>query len=391
MDFQLGEKEEALRGDIRDFTKEKLPPGWMMYMLEEESRDQDWEFCMSISRKLSQKGWLTMSWHEEYGGSDANILDLMIFIEEMGGRLLSGPFFSTMALCSMPILEYGSDFQKKEFLPEIAAGRQVWTLAFTGQGIGNDLSEKGVWAASDQDGYILTGTIGFVPYAHVADYMLVTAGTGADRGKDTSVFIVDVKSEGLSVEVMSTTARDKQCEVRLENVKVPAIDMLGKVKTGRDIVGFILDRGAVLKSAEMLGGVRAVLEMTNAYAKERIQFDRPIGSFQAIQHKLADLFIEIEGLSYVVYEAAWSLSRGLESGRLISMAKAKANEVYERTCIECMRIHGAVGFTRELDLGLYHLRTRSYGSAMGDSGFHRERIAMELEAVEAPACQIDRP
>jgi alkylation response protein AidB-like acyl-CoA dehydrogenase len=134
----------------------------------------------------------------------------------------------------------------------------------------------------------------------------------------------------------------------------------------------------------MLGGLEVVLDMTSAYVKERVQFDRPIGSFQAVQHKLADLLIEIEGLRYMVYETCCAISNDAADDFLISATKTKANEVYQRTCIECIKLHGAVGFTKELDLGLYHLRSKASEHTLGDSQYHREMIARELEQYEAP-------
>ena len=143
-------------------------------------------------------------------------------------------------------------------------------------------------------------------------------------------------------------------------------------------MNFILPRATILKCAEVMGGCQAVLEMTTTYAKDRIQFGRPIGSFQALHHRVVDLFIDIEGLRYLVYEAAWEISVGSLSNLHISMAKAKANEVYQRTCIEGIRVHGAIGFTADHDIGLYFRRIKAAEFALGDTDFHRERIAMEL-------------
>jgi alkylation response protein AidB-like acyl-CoA dehydrogenase len=166
--------------------------------------------------------------------------------------------------------------------------------------------------------------------------------------------------------------------MRLGQVSVPKDFILGEPDKGWPVVELILQRTALMKSAEMLGGAQAVLEMTTEYAKQRIQFGSPIGSFQAVQHNLVDLFNEIQGLRYLVYEAAWRVDAGLPnlpSAPLISMAKAKANQVYERTCIDGMKLHGAIGFTEELDIGLYHLRTRANLEIGGNTRFHLDKIA----------------
>jgi alkylation response protein AidB-like acyl-CoA dehydrogenase len=379
MDFDFSEDQEMIRSSMRSMM-DKEYPSEMVREMEDDPKGYD----PDLWKKMAELGWLGLSLPEEYGGAGADFLDLMIVIEEMGRKLLSGPFFSTMALCSLPLVRYGSPEQKKESLPGIARGEQIWTLAYLEPSATHDLSGVEMRAQLQDREYHLSGTKTFVPFAHVADYLLVVAGTDEGVEKGITMFIVDGKSSGLTTEVIPTAAHDKQCEVTFDQVRVPENLVLGEVGKGQDIVRYIFQRGAALKSAEMLGGLEVVLDMTNAYAKERIQFDRPIGSFQAIQHKLADLLIEIEGLRYMVYETCWAISADSATDFLISATKAKANEVYQRTCIECIKLHGAVGFTKELDLGLYHLRSKASEHTLGDSQFHREMIARELERYEAP-------
>ena len=379
MDFDFSEDQEMIRSSIKSMLDKEYPPDKAREMGEDPKG-----YSPDLWRQMAELGWLGLSLPEEYGGAGVEVLDLMIVIEEMGRKLLSGPFFSTMVLCSLPLVRYGSPEQKKEYLTSIANGEKIWTLAYHESNATHDLSGVQLNAQLQDDTYHLSGTKAFVPYAHVADYLLVVARTAEGDENGITLFIVDGKDSGLSTEIISTAAHDKQCEVTFDQVSVPKNMVLGEVGKGQEIVKFIFQQGAALKSAEMLGGVEAVLEMTNAYAKERVQFDQPIGSFQAIQHKMADLLIEIEGLRYMVHETCWAISNGSASDFLISATKTKANEVYQRTCIECMKIHGAVGFTEELDLGLYHLRSKASEHTMGDSPFHREIIAKELEQYEAP-------
>jgi alkylation response protein AidB-like acyl-CoA dehydrogenase len=182
----------------------------------------------------------------------------------------------------------------------------------------------------------------------------------------------------MEIEVVPTMARDKLCVVTFSKVRVSRDNILGKKGQGWDIVNFILQRAIVLKCAEVLGACEAVMEMTNAYVKGRVQFDRPIGSFQAVQHRMVDRFIDIEGLRYLVYEAAWEVSIGSASDLHISMAKAKANEIYQRTCIDCIKNYGAIGFTADQDIGLYYRRVKAAEFFLGDTDFHRERVAVGL-------------
>lgn len=375
MDLGFSKDQKMIQTSVREFLEMECPSD-KVRELEEDEKGYDPEMW----QMMAELGWMGIIFPEEYNGTEGDFIDLMIVIEEMGKRLLPSPFFSTVALCSLPLLEYGDSEQKKKFLPRIAAGEQIWTLALTESSATYRAPDIILNATLEGEEYLLSGTKVFVPYAHVADYLLVVA-----KDEDGfTLFIVDAKAQGIKAEVIPTTAHDKQCEVTFDDIRVPTSNILGGAGRGWDIVNFILQRGTLLKCAEMVGGAQAALEITNDYAKKRIQFDRPIGSFQAIQHKLADMFTDVEGLRYLVYEAAWGISSGSPSDVLISMAKAKANEVYQRTCIESIRVHGAIGFTREQDIGLYHLRTKAWECALGDSSFHRERIATELEHYQPP-------
>ncbi len=375
MDLGFSKDQRMIRTSVREFLEMECPSD-KVRELEEDEKGYD----PGMWQMMGELGWMGIILPEEYDGTEGDFIDLMIVIEEMGRKLLPSPFFSTIALCSLPLMEYGNSEHKERFLPSIAAGEQIWTLALTESSATYRPSDIKLNAALKGEEYLLSGTKVFVPYAHVADYLLVI---GKDEDGFT-VFIVDTKTQGMKTEVIPTTAHDKQCEVTFDDVKVPARNILGEAGRGWDIVSFILQRGTVLKCAEMVGGAQAALEITNDYAKKRIQFDRPIGSFQAVQHKLAEIFSDVEGLRYLIYEAACGISNRSPSDLLISIAKAKANEVYQRTCIESIKVHGAIGFTREQDIGLYHLRTKAWEFALGDSNFHRDRIAAELEHYQAP-------
>ncbi|MDY6843696.1 MAG: acyl-CoA dehydrogenase family protein [Thermodesulfobacteriota bacterium] len=375
MDFEFSEDQKIIANSVRDFLQNECPKE-KIRDLKEDAKGYDPEMW----RKMVEMGWMGIVFPEQYGGTEGEFLDLMVLVEEMGRNILPAPFFSTIVLCALPILEYGTHEQKEKILPKIANGEEIWTLALT--------ESHGTYEPSDiellatlKEGYVLEGTKLFVPYAHVSDYFLVVSRTNtkANPEEGITVFMVDAKSPGIKIEVIPTIAHDKQCEIIFDKVRVPKDNVLGTIDKGWDIVEYILQRASVLKSAEMLGGAQTVLNMANDYAKERVQFDRAIGSFQAIQHKLADLLIDIEGLRYLVYEAALQISIGSPSNLLASMAKARANEVYQRTCIEGVKVHGAIGFTEELDLSLYHVRTKASEFALGDSSFHKERIARELE------------
>jgi len=381
MDFSYSEEQEIFRKSVREFLKKECPKD-KVRSLEEDEKGYDPETW----RKMAELGWVGVILPEEYGGVGGEFMDLALLMEEIGKNILPSPLLPTI-LCSLPILEYGTKKQKEEFLPKIASGEEIWTLALTEAPLATyEASGIRLNARLEGDNYILKGTKIFVPYAHVANYLLVAARTSEEKDpeKGITMFIVDAKNPNIKVEVIPTAARDKQCEVKFEEVKIPKDNVLGEVGKGWEIIEFILQRGAVLKCAEMLGAAEAVLEIANNYAKERVQFDRPIGSFQAIQHKLADMLCEVDGLKYLVYKAAWEISVGSPSKLSISIAKIKANEVYQQICISGIRIHGAIGFTMEHDIGLYFRRVKASEYAFGDSSLHKEVVADELEKYKPP-------
>jgi len=375
MDFSLSSDQELIRDSARKFVENECSKE----SVREISRSEK-GFDPKMWQKMADLGWMGLTLPEEYGGVGGGMIDLSLVMEEIGRGLLPGPFFSTVAACAFPILAFGTQDQKEKYLPPIAAGESLWSLALAEEeGAGESASIRMEGKASEGN-FILKGTKLFVPYAQVADFLLVAARTSekSDSHEGITIFGVETKSPGLEIIPLQTLAGDKQCEVRFSQVKVPKDNILGELHKGWPVVEFIQQKAALLKSAEMLGGVQAVLEMTTEYAKQRIQFGAPIGSFQAVQHNLVDLFNQIQGLRHLVYEAAWRVDAGLSTlpaAPLISMAKAKANQIYEKTCIDCMKLHGAIGFTEELDIGLYHLRTRANLFLGGDTRFHLDRIA----------------
>ncbi len=375
MDFGFSEEQEMLRTLARDFLTTECPKA-KVRELEKDEKGYD----PQMWRNMAELGWMGLVFPEEHGGTDASLMELAVLMEEMGRNILPGPFFSTVVLCALPILEYGTSEQKAKFLPQIAKGEAIWALALTESSGSYEASEIRLRASLEGEDYVLEGDKLFVADAHIADYLLVVARTGEEKGPEEGItlFIVDAKDPAVEVEVIPTIAGDRQCRVSFNNVRVAKNNILGDAGQGWNIVDFILQTAAVLKCAEISGACQAVLDMTSAYAKERVQFDRPIGSFQAVQHKLADMLIDVEGIHYLLYQAAWGISVGSPSKLQISIAKAKASEAYQRICIDGIAAHGAIGFTMDHDIGLYYRRVRAAEFAAGDTDLHRERIAVEL-------------
>jgi alkylation response protein AidB-like acyl-CoA dehydrogenase len=375
VDFGFSKEQDLIRKSVRQFL-EKESPRDRVRLLKAENKGYD----PLVWRKMTELGYPGLVIPEDCDGMGGKYLDLLIFMEEAGRSLLPSPYFATVAQCALPILAFGSEEQKKKFLPAIANG-QIWTFAL--------MEEQGQWEASglrlsaerEAGGYVLNGTKLFVPFAAEAEKILVMARTGSAPPDEAGLtaFVVDSAAPGITASRIPTAAGDQRFEVSFSDVRAAASDIVGTQGRGWDIVEFLLVQAGVLKCAEMSGGAQAVLEMTLRYARDRIQFGRPIGSFQAIQHKLANTFIQVDGLKNLTYEAAWYIHAGQPRRDLASMAKVKANTVYEQTCINGITVHGAIGFTEEMNVGLYHLRTKAMEQELGASELHRERIAGELE------------
>lgn len=376
MDLGLSEEQNMLRMSAHSFL-EKECPVTLVREMEEDERG----YPPELWRKMAEMGWMGVVIPEEYGGIEGNFLDLTVLLEEMGRTLLPGPFFSTVVLGGLTILAAGNTMQKEELLPKIANGEMILTLAMTEASSRHDAAGIEVRATTEGDDYVINGTKLFVPNAHVSDYMVCAAKTrdGVSPEEGITLFLVDSKSPGISVTILETIAADKQCEVIFDNVRIPKENILGELDKGWSVLDKITQQAAVANCALMLGGAYQVIEMTVAYTKERVQFGRPIGSFQAIQHKCADMATEIDGARYITYQAAWKISEGLPSSIEVSMAKAWVSEAYRRTCGQGHQIHGGIGFTEEHNMGLYFRRAKAMEIAFGDADYHRELIAQQLD------------
>lgn len=375
VDFGFSKDQQMIRKSVRQFLEKECPKDAVRAL-----KSDRLGYDPKVWDKMVELGFQGLVIPEAYDGMGGEFLELMIFMEEVGRNLMPSPFFATVALCALPIARFGSQAQKQAILPAIANG-QIWTLALMEAAGGYAPADIALAAVRQGDGYVLNGTKLFVPFAGAAEKLLVVGRT-ADEG--LTVFIVAAGATGLEMALIPTAARDQRWEVRFDNVQVPASAIVGEPDAGAAIVDYLLQDAAVLKCAEMSGGAQAVLELTRRYARDRIQFGKPIGQLQAIQHRLANTFIWVEGLKNLVYEAGWHISAGDPRPDLVSMAKVKANTVYQQACIDGITIHGAIGFTEEMDVGLYHLRTKAHEFDLGGSEFHRERIVQELEG-QTPA------
>jgi len=374
MDLRFTETQEILKKMARDFLTTECPKTLVRKLEQSEEG-----YSPELWKKMAELGWMGLIIPEEYGGMGYTFQDLIVLLEEIGRNILPGPLIATTT-STFIVLEAGTEEQKKELLPKIAQGELIVTTALLeGDGV-FDASGIAVKATPKGDDFVINGTKLFVEMAHVANHIICVTRTkdGTAPEKGITLFIVDSKTAGLSCEVMPTIAADKLCEVRFDNVTVPKKNMLGKIDEGWPVVEMMLRKGAIAKCAESLGAIETCVEMTIAYSKERTQYERPIGAFQALQHKMADMWTAMETSRYLVYETAWMESEDLPCAKEASMAKAYVNEVYKDTAKWAVRLHGAIATSADHDIPFYYRRSKAADIAFGGTDFHREIVAQKM-------------
>ncbi len=375
MDFALSEEQEMLRKSARDFLTDKCPKTYVKQMEADEKG-----YSPELWKEMAELGWLGLALPDLYGGSGMGFIDLAILLEEMGRACLPGPFFATVVLGAMTILENGDEKQKAAYLPGIASGKTIVTMALNEADGLYEAGSIAVKAVTDKSDYLINGTKFFVPYANVADYILCAARTSdeQDRKKGITVFILPAKDSGIKCTLLKTITGDKLCEVTFNNVKVSRDNVLGGVGHGWPIIEKVIERAAVSVCCDTVGVLQKVQEMTLDYAKERKQFDKPIGAFQVIQHYLADMVTYVDGARFVSYQAAWRMSEGLPSLRESAIAKAWSAEAYEWSITKAHQIFGAIGVTIDHDLHFYTTRGKTAQLSYGDADYWREPLAKAM-------------
>jgi alkylation response protein AidB-like acyl-CoA dehydrogenase len=364
-----------LREAARDFLTKKFPK-----KVVREFEESETGYSPEIWKEMAELGWTGLVFPEKYGGAGMTFLDLAVLLEEMGRACLPGPFFSTVILGALPVLDFGNEDQKQRYLPRIARGELIFTLALTEDNARYDAGGIHANSVEDRDEYVLNGVKLFVPDAHIADYMICVARTGiSDNPEDgITMFIIDMKSPGIKCTLLKTIANDKLCEVVLENVRVSKKDILGEPDRAWGQVERIIDRAAAAKCCDMAGSLQQVFEMTLAYAKDRVAFGQPIGSFQAVQHHCANMAIDVNGTMLSAYQAAWKISEGLPCEWEVAVAKAWASAACPRVIALAHQIHGAIGTTMDHDLHYYTRRTKAAESAFGDTDYYQWKVAREI-------------
>jgi alkylation response protein AidB-like acyl-CoA dehydrogenase len=377
MYFAFTEEQEELRSQAHGFLGEFSASEQVRKAMESEM-GYDPELWGRISAEL---GWPSVVIPEQYGGLGLSYVELTALMEEMGAALLCSPFLSSVCLAGNALIMGGTEAQKKEHLPGIAEGTTLGTLAYMESNGRPDAT--GIEATARREGgdFILNGAKSFVLDGHTAGLLVVAARRADSSGEEgISLFVVPSDSPGLERRLLPTMDQTrKQAELALHDLRVPASALMGEEGEGWTTLSGTLDLAAVALAAEQVGGAQRCLDMSVEYAKERVQFGRPIGSFQAIKHKCADMMVEVESARSASYYAGWAAAEDSEDLPVAAaLAKAFCSDTYFRCAADSVQIHGGVGFTWEYDVHLYFKRAKSTEMLFGSPAYHRERVAQGM-------------
>jgi alkylation response protein AidB-like acyl-CoA dehydrogenase len=374
MDFGFTDEQEQLRRAAADFLAREMPASFARAMLEDPEG-----FPPKAWQQLADLGWLGLAVPESLGGSGLGLLDLVLVLEEAGAVLLPGPFATTVSLALPLLLAAADEEQKAALVPALVAGTRRIAAAVA--------EKRGRWESSAiearavlVDGkYVLEAEKLFVPDAGCADDILVAALTDDGLG----FFLVAAGTPGLRVTPMDTVDRTRRLfTVRAEGVRLEADRLLGKRGGGEGILEEVIDRAKVAVAAGMVGAAERTLEMTVEYTGLREQFGRVLATFQAVQHRAADMKVAVEHARSLVYYAAWACDTSAPDRRLAAaMAKAFASEACPRVAADAVQLHGGIGFTWEHDLHLYFKRLKADEATYGDATANRETVARILEEM----------
>ena len=378
MDIGFSAEQEMLRDTARKFLDAACTTKFVRERMAtpEATTPEFWS-------QIAEQGWLGINFAEEDGGAGLGLVDLVVLMEEMGRAVMPGPYFATALLGGAAIREAGSPAQRAVYLPQIADGRLRATLAAIEPNARWDASGIMMNAQPMRGGFSLSGAKLFVPDAHLADILVVAARTrdGSTLEDGISLFLVPKDAAGLSIAPMpSIDETRKLCEMRFDNVAVPQTALLGELHQGWPALARVYDAASVALAAEMCGGAQRILEITVEYAKLREAFGKPIGSYQGVKHKCADMLVEVENAKSLTYYAAWAIDeKAPDAAMAVSMAKAYASDASRKVSNAGIQLHGGIGMTWEHDLHLYMKRAKASEVAFGDATWHRERVAALME------------
>ena len=374
MKLILNEEEQFLRDTAKNFAEERSPITHFRFL-----RDNNdpilWD--KDLWSEMSKLGWPGIMIPEKYGGSNFGISGICVVLQECAKTLTPSPLFATGVLGAFSIKTYGTDEQKEKYLPSIASGDLTVSLAIDESSHHNPY-ETELSAKKNNNNYLLSGKKVFVIDGASSDLLIVLARTSGNKGDSTglTLFLIDSNQAGIDKVKLDMADSRNYANINFENVDVPSDNILGDPEAGGEAIDNILDIGRIAISAEMLGNSEAAFETTLDYLKQRKQFGVLIGSFQALQHRAAEMFCEIELTKSSVMAAMRAADEGSnELQRLSSLAKTVAGETLHLVSNEAIQMHGGIGVTDEYDVGFFLKRARVAEQIFGSSKFHTERYA----------------
>ena len=374
MDILPSEEEQMLKNVAREFLEAEVSTS-----LVREMELDGLGYPPALWKQMADLGWLGMSLPEQYGGQGLPLVYLGLIMEEIGRVMAPVPLHSTM-VAALTVDSDGTDQQKQDILPAVADGKMVLTWAVHERDARLIPEAMNLEAKADGDGWILNGTKMFVDNFVVAQRCLVACRTSpaSDANQGISLFLVDPNGTGVNQTALVTLAKDKQSRVDFKDHRIESAALVGEIDQGWPIIEAMLDRGTALLCCQMVGAARKDSEMAIEYAKNRVAFGRPIGSFQSVQHMLADMLLHVDGGEMLTFEALWKLDQGIPASVEVSQAKAFCNEKCESVVRTSQVIHGGIGFMMEFDLHLWFRRVTAWTMRMGTTYDHRAKIASAL-------------
>ncbi|MBT4267718.1 MAG: acyl-CoA/acyl-ACP dehydrogenase [Deltaproteobacteria bacterium] len=359
MNLDFSKEQKMIRDEALAFLKKECP-----YERVKELEETAEGYDPKMWKKMADLGWLALMFPESYGGDGGQFIDTAIIMEALGSMVSPSPFFSTIIQCGLVLLEGGSEEQKKKLIPEISDGKLIMSLAQYEEHASYSVSDVTLTAEAEADGFRLNGTKMFVMDANIAHKLIVAAKTGDG---EISLFLVDTNVGGVTIDKVPTIALDNNCVVTFENVSVPKENMMGDPGAAIAVLEKANQKAAVAKAAEMLGGCKASIDMTVAYAKERMQYGKPIGGFQAIQHFIANMLIAYDTNYNYLYRVICMVDEGEDFATEAYALKANVNDAYKFISERGVHIHGGIGTTREGDAGLFFRKVKAHEYICGDS------------------------
>lgn len=377
MDFKFTEEQEILRRSVRNFMDKECPREYVRELDEKE------EFPFDLYRKMAKLGWYGLPFPEEYGGSGCGAVDFIIVGEELtrpSYEIAAGygaPIFNALTL-----LHHGSEELKNQYIPRVVRGEMMWSIALTEPNAGSDVASLVTSAVPEGDEFIINGQKIFISGGDVANIMTIAVRTNKDvpKHQGISMFLIDPKSPGIEIRKIRTLGRRMihATEIFLEDVRVPKENLVGELNGGWKVLLSGLELERLFACAGYVGNAQTVVDVALQHAKERVQFGRPIGTFQAIGHMLADMQTEVDAARLLTYRAAWMIDQGIPCMKEVSMAKLFGSETFARLTNQGMQIMGGYGYSMEYDMQRYFRDARIVTVAAGSSQMQRTIIAREM-------------